>query len=145
MKTYATRVKRIEQARNGKRDPNWRIVDECGHHLHVDLVENNSDLRLVQPSDTDTMTYASIQVLIAYADKDERLLNRWFDKARTPELPRQPGESDEEYLARDAELCKVESEVMEQRQQLAVENARARVAAAKPPKSQTYVSKNGAV
>ena len=31
MKTYATRVKRIEQARNGKRDPNWHIVDECAH------------------------------------------------------------------------------------------------------------------
>ncbi len=76
MSKFATRVCKIEVAKRGKHNPNWHIVDESGHHLHVDLVENNPDMRLLQQCETDVYTFARIQCTIAYADRDEQLLNR---------------------------------------------------------------------
>lgn len=129
MNRYATRVRKIETVKRGKHDPNWHVVDECGHALFTDEVENNPDMRLVQPCDTDPMTYARIQVTIAYADRDERLLNRWFARAFPPKVPPLPGESDEDYCARTNPAFKANEEVYATRKQAALVAARARIAA----------------
>ena len=127
MGKLSKRVERIESQRKGKYDPNWHIVDECGHALHVDKVRDNPDMRLVELCDTDVMTYARIQVDIAYADRNEVLLNKWFAKSRKPKPPQMPGESDWDYVRRYARHDPVEEAAKEQRERDAVERARARV------------------
>jgi hypothetical protein len=130
MHRFATRVRKIEVATGGEHDPNWHVVDECGHALHVDQVEDNPDMRLVQPCDTDPMTYAHIQVTIAYADRNERLLNQWFARAFPPRVPPLPGESDEDYCARIMPAFRANEDAHVQRQREALDAARARINAA---------------
>lgn len=131
MSKYANRVRKIEVAKRGKRDPNWHVVDECGHALFGEKVDRNPDMRLVQPCDTDSVTYACIQVDIAYADYDEKLLNRYWSTARPPPPPPFPGESDWDYVQRTARCDPVADQAEKDREKRAIENARARVAAAK--------------
>ncbi len=130
MPRYAARVRALEASRHGTRDPNWHYADECGQALFIDEVENNPDLRLVQPCDTDPMTYARIQVTIAYADRNERLLNQWFARAFPPQVPPLPGESDEDYCARIMPAFKANQDAHVQRQREALNAARARINAA---------------
>ncbi|MFO0856151.1 MAG: hypothetical protein U0640_02200 [Phycisphaerales bacterium] len=127
MGKLSKRVERIESQRKGKVDHNWHIVDECGHALHVDKVRDNPDMRLVELCDTDVRTYARIQVDIAYADRNEVLLNKWFARSRKPKPPRLPGESDWDYVRRYAWCDPAEIEAEEQREREAIERARARV------------------
>ena len=129
MHRFAARVRKIELATGDKHAPHWHVVDECGHALFIDEVENNPDMRLVQPCDTDPMTYARIQVTIAYADRDERLLNRWFSRAFPPHSPRRPEETDNEYLDRTIPAFKANEEVYAARKQAALVAARTRIAA----------------
>ncbi|MFO0858007.1 MAG: hypothetical protein U0640_11685 [Phycisphaerales bacterium] len=135
MGKLSKRVERIESQRKGKVDPNWHIVDECGHALHVDKVRANPDMRLVELCDTDVMTYARIQVDIAYADRNEVLLNKWFAKSRKPRPPQKPGESDWDYVRRYAWCNPAEIEAEEQRERDAIERARARIGKASTTKT----------
>lgn len=145
MNRYMSRIRKIEVDRRGKYDPNWHRVDEYGHLLHVDDVEKNPDLRLVQQCDTDLYTVACIQRTIAYADRDERLLNRWWAQSCKPKPPRLPDETDDEWVLRYARCVPGEWEEEKRREEEAVQKARARVAAAKLAKSQANVSNNGAM
>lgn len=135
MSSLRNRVRKIEAAKRGKHDPNWHIVDECGHLLHVDLVENAPDMRLVQQCDTDVYTFARIQRTIAYADRDEQLLNRWWAQACKPKPPRLPDETEDEWVLRYARVVPEEYEEEKRREARAIENARARVAAEKQAKN----------
>lgn len=128
MNKYANRVKKIEVARRGKYDPNWHIVDECGHLLIGDVVEQNPDMRLVQPCDTDPYTFARIQVYIAYTDFNEKLLNRYWAQSCKPKPPRLPNETDDEWVLRYAKFDPEEDADEQRREKQAIENARARVA-----------------
>lgn len=139
MNTYERRVRKIEVAKRGKHDPNWHVVDECGHHLHVDFVENNPDMRLVQQCDTDIYTFARIQCIIAYADRDEQLLNRWWAQTCKPKPPRLSDETEEEWVLRYARVVPEEYEDEKRREARAIENARARVAAEKLAKTKPKV------
>ncbi len=136
MDKYSNRLKKIEVAKRGKYDANWHIVDECGNHLHLDLVENNPDMRLVQPCDTDVYTFARIQRTTACTDRDEQLLNRWSAQSCKPKPPRLPDEINNEWLVRYARLVPDEYEQEQRREAQIIENARARVAAAKLAKIQ---------
>jgi hypothetical protein len=79
------------------------------------------------------MTYARIQVTIAYADRNERLLNQWFARAFPPQSSPLPGESDEEYCARIMPAFKANEDAHVQRQREALDAARARIAAPTEP------------
>lgn len=82
------------------------------------------------------LTFARIQVTIAYADYNEHLLNRWCERSMPPDPPREEGESDDEYVLRCAHTYSAACPELGRREKQAVENARARVAAAKRAKAQ---------
>ncbi len=121
------RVERIESQRKGRYDPNWLVTDACSHEVFKGFLEECPDLRLVELCDTDVMTYASIQVKIAYTDRNDKLLNQWSARSKKTRPPQMPGESDWDYVRRYARYDPVEEAAKEQRERDAVERARARL------------------
>ena len=85
-------------------------------------------MRLVQPGDTDPVTFALIQREIAYADRNEQLLNQYWKLTLEPKPPRLPGESEDECVMRYARYDPIVEQAKQDREHQAIEKARARVA-----------------
>lgn len=139
MHALARRLHRIEIGQ-GHTQPGTRI-GAAHQALARFMLSARPDLRLVAPCDTDPITFASIRVLLAWAEGDEQAAAKW-DRAQPlppsppppPLPPQRPNEADRAYLAR----CAASLPSVEQSRHLedqAILAARARITRAKETQS----------
>lgn len=130
-----SRLLRIEKAagmhRSGKRIPGDAMLTQL---LASQIVRSYPGIELVEPEDTDPVTFAEIQLRLAQSEEEWDLADQWQDELRRlePTLPCPPGQDSTAFYVAQSNRFVAELPTRTARTKAAIEAAKRRTAAASP-------------